>query len=173
MLSLLYVKSSCAVYKLTKTNGIVIGNARGIRRKDNSCLLQYHTEKTWDKEREKKPFRHNCSFPNKLRNFISSHCSCKETCPVPPPPEEKNRKACCSSIMMTSLKVQALTLSVIDRPSKCAVIISRLLHTVQLTVWFTEMSLYCKFAAFQFAPINKYSPLHRKAAQMTWLGIVV
>ena len=89
ILSLLYVKSSCAVYKLTKTNGIVIGNAWEIRRKDNSCLLQYHTEKTWDKEREKKNFRHIFSFPNKPRHFISSHCSCKETCPVPPPLEER------------------------------------------------------------------------------------
>ena len=71
----------------------------------------------------------------------------------PPSPRGKSRKAYYSSIMMTSLKVQALTLSVFNRPRRCAGIISRLLHTVhwQLTVWFKETSLYCKFTAFQFA----------------------
>ena len=71
----------------------------------------------------------------------------------PPSPRGKSRKACYSNIVMNSLKVQALTISVFNRPRRCAGIISRLLHTVhwQLTVWFKETSLYCKFTAFQFA----------------------
>ena len=34
------------------------------------------------------------------------------------------------AMQLNSLKVEALTLSAINRPRKCAVVISRLLHTV-------------------------------------------
>ena len=60
------------------------------------------------------------------KNFSSCFLFLRRLVLSPPPPTPiKIRKACYKSIVMTSLKVEALTLSVVGRPRKSAVTISR------------------------------------------------
>ena len=70
--------------------GIVIRNAREIRKKRQQLFTLITYWKNLRYGKRGKTFRHVFSFfPKKPRHFISSHCSCKETCPAPPPPGEK------------------------------------------------------------------------------------
>ena len=59
--------------------------------KDNSCLLQYHTEKSWDKERKKKIFVTFLLFLTSLVILFQFIVVAKRLVLSPLPPREKSK----------------------------------------------------------------------------------